>query len=46
MVNKEDTINEPKLKCDYCRKEIEDEHDHFRHDDLDICDSCHEGSIA
>lgn len=23
-----------------------DEFDHHRHDDLDICESCHEGAIA
>ena len=45
MVNKEDTINEPQMKCDYCRW-VGNKEEFHKHEDLDICDSCHEGSIA
>jgi len=33
-------------KCDYCGDKIMDEWNLYHHDDLDVCDSCHEGCIV
>ena len=35
-----------KTNCDYCRNEIDETEVIHKHDDLDICESCHEGAIA
>ena len=41
----ENEINEPQRRCDYCQNFFYKE-EMFNHDDLDICESCHEGAIA
>jgi len=39
-------MTKDEITCIHCQIVIKEEWEHYKHDDLDVCESCHEGCYA